>query len=122
MRVIANLPEAGQAVRDWLAFRPEATPPIVRERMRLWDGLSPVGLAELARTIFDVGEAAGPELMQLGAGLLGLVAVNGWFDCGQDGSARAMRLALLRDAGEPAQVGMPWPDPADDPARRAAEG
>ena len=118
MRVFGNLVEAGQAVRDWLAYRPEATPDAVRERMRLWDGQSPMGLVDLACSVFDVGDEAGPKLMELGAGLLGLIAVAGWTAMAQDGRACAMRLALLRDGGEAAQVGMDWPDPADDPARR----
>jgi hypothetical protein len=127
MRNFETLFDAAQAVRDFTIDKPEGCPPEIFERLRT---LGPMDKIEWEKTLWAIYDAdrgagddttVGPELMQIGAGALAVFATFQFMLIGKDETATKMRKALLRDAGEPAPDGIPWPDPADDPARMTIE-
>jgi hypothetical protein len=122
MQEYGTLIDATQAARDFTVDRPEGCPPAIFDRLRNQTQGVPEW-HETLRVIYDadwgVGDddTVGPELMKIAAGAFGVFATWRFFDIGQNGDSAKMRMALLRDAGVEAPLGMVWPDPADDPAK-----
>ncbi|THD35720.1 MAG: hypothetical protein E7773_10255 [Sphingomonas sp.] len=122
MRNFETLFDAAQAVRNFTIDKPEGCPDAIFERLRT-QSMDLVAWEQTLRAIYDADRGAGdadsvgPELMQIAAAALCVFAVSGFLVIGKDGTAARMRLALLRDAGEPAPEGMAWPDPENDPAK-----
>lgn len=61
----------------------------------------------------DLLDAAGMTLLGKLAGFMALPE-NDFMEMGRSGRGAAMRVAMQRDLGEPAN-GSPWPDPSHDP-------
>lgn len=123
MKAHETLNDTLQELRDFAIDKPEGCPDRVFALIRKQTS-DLVSFGELLTTIYDTPVGAGdddtigPVLAQVAAAGLGVFAMSGFLDIGKDGRANRMRLALLREAGEPAPAGLSWPDPADDPARR----
>lgn len=123
MNTYPSLNEMLQDVRDFGFNRPEGAPAEIRDRMRtLTTDL--VGIGEFLQAVYDADRGAGtdttvgPVLMQIVAGGLLVFAQSGFLELGKDvPRATGMRMALLRDAGEPPPAGAPWPEPSADPAK-----
>lgn len=121
MEIYPNHVAARQALNNFAINRPEECPTAIFEAITSLPTVDLVGWGDLLETIYraprGVGDAdtVGPILMQIAAGNLAWFAFNRSLLIGQNGDAAKMRLALMRDAGEPAPEGLSWPDPADDP-------
>lgn len=123
-----TLNQTVQALRDFAIDKPESCPDFIFDQIRKANGDLPE-MAELLRSIYDVPvkrggkETIGPQLAQIAAAGLSVFARSRFMDLGKPDQdnvvpAERMRLALLRDAGEPALAGLNWPDPEQDPERR----
>lgn len=128
MRIFTDLFAAQQAIIDFAIDKPEGCPTAIFDMLRV---LKPTDLVQWEAIFREVyfathgvgdGDSVGPELAQIVAGALLVFAQSGFHEIGKNGIAARMRLALLRDAGEPAADGAPWPDPSEDPSQNAVLG
>lgn len=120
MKTYLTLFESLQGIRDFTIDRPEGSPAEIFERLRNQTA-DLVSWGETLEMIYRADRGAGddltvgPELMQVAAGALGVFAASQFLTIGKDNTAAKMRLALLRDSGEPEPEGMAWPEPSEDP-------
>lgn len=118
MTTYEGIADAADAARSFFYQNQGSLPAHVRDRIEphVRTGSSPVDLiTAFARSVYANREAVGPEGMVVAAGLAELINREGYHGR-LDERAAGMRKALLRDAGEKAATGSPWPKKEADPA------
>jgi hypothetical protein len=117
MLFFADISEARRAIAAFLVDHAGGLPTELRDQVQeIASSASPVDqIANLAELLYARNADVGTAGQQLAGGLAAFAGDNGWHDL-RDGRGRNIALAMMRDTGEEAPLGVVFPLPEDDPA------
>lgn len=120
MQFFGDISEARLAIAAYLVDHASALDAELRDKVQdLAASASPVDqIANLAELLYARGDEVGLTGRQLAGGLAAFAGDNGWHEL-RDGRGRNIALAIMRDTGEEAPLGVTYPSPGDDPSPAA---